>query len=291
MTMLRSFAAIFCLFVGWFSSQAQDDAYLPVVEDVLLVNPSYVVDFDASANVANWVAYELKSVELRGGQDRSDNFRFDPRVPGSPTQTDYRGTGYDRGHLKPAADSKSSAAEMSNSFFMTNMAPQTPGLNRGIWKDLEADVRTWAEDFGRIYVLTGPSDEAIGRLPSGVEVPSHFWKAVLRLSPDTAAVAFWLPNSTSIPGSLDNYRLSIDALEALLALDLFAQLPDATEGRVEAETRSHWDTSGAVRPPVSSGSSASSGASQQCTGMAKSTGQRCKLMTKDPSGRCHHHRD
>lgn len=287
----RFLAGLVFFFAFGLSSQGQDNAYLPAVEGTLLTNPSYIVDFDAEANVANWVAYELRSVELRGGQGRSDNFRFDPRVPGSPTQTDYRGTGYDRGHLKPAADSKSSATEMSNSFFMTNMAPQTPGLNRGIWKDLEADVRTWAEDFGRIYVLTGPSDEAIGRLPSGVDVPSHFWKAVLRFSPDTAAVAFWLPNTASIPGSLDGYRLSIDALEARLSLDLFAQLPDATERRVEAETGSHWDTSGAVRAPVGGDSSTSSGASQQCTGIAKSTGKRCKLMTKDPSGRCHHHRN
>jgi endonuclease G len=287
----RFLAGLLFFFAFGHSSQGQDNSYLPAVEGTLLTNPSYIVDFDAEANVANWVAYELRSVELRGGQGRSDNFRFDHRVPGSPTQTDYRGTGYDRGHLKPAADSKSSALEMSNSFFMTNMAPQTPGLNRGIWKDLEADVRTWAEDFGRIYVLTGPSDEAIGRLPSGVDVPSHFWKAVLRFSPDTAAVAFWLPNTTSIPGNLDRYRLSIDALEALLSLDLFAQLPDATESRVEAETRSHWDTSGAVRAPVGGGSSTSGGTSQQCTGIAKSTGKRCKLMTKDPSGRCHHHRN
>lgn len=271
---------------------AQDDAYLPTIEGALLTNSSYVVDFDPSASVANWVAYELTRSESMGTFGRSDDFREDPRVPGSPDATDYRGSGYDRGHLKPAADSKSTAAEMSSSFLMTNMAPQTPRLNRGIWKGLEDDVRTWAQEHGRVYVLTGPSDEAVGRLSSGVEVPSHFWKAVLRFSPDTAAVAFWLPNATTIPGTIDDYRVSVDALEALLALDLFAGLPDGTEGRVEAGESSVWHTSSAAGSlPARSNNAETSGGAAQCTGTAKSTGQRCRLTTKHPSGRCHHHRD
>jgi endonuclease G len=273
---------------------AQDNAYLPEVEGLLLTNPSYIVDFDQSASVANWVAYELTRSESMGIVGRSDDFREDPRVPGSPDENDYRGSGYDRGHLKPAADSKSTVAEMSSSFLMTNMAPQTPRLNRGIWKGLEDDVRTWAQEYGRVYVLTGPSDEATTRLASGIEVPAHFWKAVLRFSPDTAVVAFWLPNATTIAGTIDDYRISVDDLEAKLNLDLFVELPDAMERRVEAGESSVWHTSSAAgRGPATPATpvATSSGAATQCTGIAKSTGQRCRLMTKDPSGRCHHHRD
>lgn len=278
------------LFSFPFLLSAQDNAYLPEVEGLFLTNPSYIVDFDRTASVANWVAYELTRSESMGSFGRSDDFREDPRVPGSPDETDYRGSGYDRGHLKPAADSKSTAAEMSSSFLMTNMAPQTPRLNRGIWKGLEDDVRTWAQEYGRVYVLTGPSDEAAGRLASGIEVPAHFWKAVLRFSPDTAAVAYWLPNATTIAGTIDDHRISIDALEAKLNLDLFAELPDGTESRVEVGEHSVWHTSSAAgsAPTTTRGTT---GGSTQCTGIAKSTGHRCKLMTKDPSGRCHHHRD
>ena len=104
-----------------------------------------------------WVAYLLTDNEVRGTHTRTDNFRADPQVhTGSASLEDYRGTGYDRGHLAPAADMKWSSAAMSESFLMSNMTPQRPRSNRGIWKRLEAWVRDQALQDQKVYVVTGP---------------------------------------------------------------------------------------------------------------------------------------
>ena len=92
--------------------------------------------------------------------------------------------------MKPAADSRGSAAEMQSSFLMTNMAPQTPALNRGEWKGAEELVRAWSAQYGRVYVVMGPGQASRGTIAGGVRVPTHFWKAVLRYGADTSAVAF-----------------------------------------------------------------------------------------------------
>ncbi len=92
-----------------------------------------------------WVAYLLTDDEVQGTLSRTNNFRADPGIStGSAALSDYRGSGYDRGHLAPAADMKWSSAAMSESFLMSNMTPQVPGFNRGIWKKLEAWVREQA---------------------------------------------------------------------------------------------------------------------------------------------------
>ena len=76
---------------------------------------------------------------------RTDRFRSDPKIPTrSATTADYRRSGYDRGHLAPAADMAFSVQTMTDSFFMSNMSPQKPAFNRGIWKELEALVRYFA---------------------------------------------------------------------------------------------------------------------------------------------------
>ena len=102
------------------------------------------------------VAYELTAQEVQGIVSRSDDFRADPEIiTGSAALVDYRGSGYDRGHLAPAADMKWSEEAMSESFYMSNMSPQAPGFNRGIWKSLESRVRSWAVENGTVYVVTG----------------------------------------------------------------------------------------------------------------------------------------
>lgn len=274
-----------------------DGKFAPTSDGQALTNASYLVDFDVQSGVAFWVHYALTAQECMGAVPRKDAFRPDGRVAGSPTASSYASSGYDRGHLKPAADSRSSAAEMRNSFLMTNMAPQSPNLNRGIWKKLEEGVRTWGLAYDGVHVTCGPSDLTLRSLSSGVRVPSAFWKVVLRTSPDTTCLAFRFPNSDKVPGVLEDYLVSVDALEAELGLDLFPSLPDATERRVEGEVaKTIWALDlpeGASRSSAPAGPAPSSSgeASVQCMGIAKSTGQRCKQKTTDPSGRCRYHRN
>ena len=305
MKIQQGWMALGCLVLGLSTVTAQtsieahpDRQFAPVSEGRLLVNPSYLVDFDVQSGVAFWVHYTLTAQECMGAMPRKDAFWPDDRVANSPTASSYAGSRYDRGHLKPAADSRSSAAEMRNSFLMTNMAPQSPNLNRGIWKKLEEGVRTWGLVYDEVHVTCGPSDLTQRTLSSRVRVPSAFWKVVLRTSPDTTCLAFRFPNADKVPGSLEDYLVSVDALEAELGLDLFPSLPDETERRMEGQVaKTIWTLDlpqGFARPSDASAGhvpSSSDGVSVQCMGIAKSTGQRCKQKTTDPSGRCRYHRN
>ncbi|ADK81084.1 DNA/RNA non-specific endonuclease [Sediminispirochaeta smaragdinae] len=132
---------------------------------------------------AVWVAYVLTAEEVAGNFDRNDNFRADSDiVTGSASLSDYKGSGYDRGHLAPAADLKWSRASMNDSFYLSNMSPQAPGFNRGVWKKLEEWVREEATAERAVCVVTGPilTDgpyETIGG--NGVTVPKRYYKVLL----------------------------------------------------------------------------------------------------------------
>lgn len=222
-------------------TQGQENRWAPAHTGVHLVNLDYVVDFDTHRGVASWVAYELLPTETQGETKRKSGFKKDVRLPSCPAHKDYTHSGYDRGHLKPAADSKSSAESMAASFLMTNVAPQTPQLNRGSWKQLEAAARDWAHEHGSVHVVCGPGQTSQGRLPSDkVDIPTTFWKAILRTRPDTACIAFMMPNQTEKLDPFSTYRISVDSLETAIGLDLFPQLPDSMALRIEDETNSHW---------------------------------------------------
>jgi endonuclease G len=221
--------------------EAQDTKWAPLAEGACLINLDYVVDFNADRGVANWVAYELLPAETVGEVKRKSGFKRDDRVPHSPVHKDYTHSGFDRGHLKPAADSKSSSEKMAASFLMTNVAPQTPQLNRGSWKQLEEATRDWAHEFSAVYVVCGPGRTSQGALANGhVEVPATFWKAILRTAPDTACIAFMMPNQLAKLAPFPSYRIAVDSLEVAVGMDLFPQLPDAVEQRIEASTQSRW---------------------------------------------------
>ena len=130
---------------------------------------------------------------------------------------------------------------MAASFLMTNVPPQTPQLNCGSWKQLEAAARDWAHEHGSVHVVCGPGQTSQGRLPSDkVDIPNTFWKAILRTRPDTACIAFMMPNQTEKLDPFSTYRISVDSLETAIGIDLFPQLPDSMALRIEGETNSHW---------------------------------------------------
>src|SRR5690606_14328696 len=108
---------------------------------------------------------------------RTDNFRPDPKIAsGTATNADYLRSGYDRGHLAPAADMGWSIASMSESFYFSNMSPQMPGFNRGIWSQLEKLMRTWAIEYGNIFLATGPvfSDSLPFIGANKVSIPDYY---------------------------------------------------------------------------------------------------------------------
>jgi len=133
--------------------------------DVIVNHFAYTLSYNEKHEQAKWVAYELTAEETQKGVTRTNDFRSDNAVKtGSVTNADYQGSGYDRGHMAPAADMSWSVQSMEESFFYSNMSPQVPGFNRGIWKKLEERVRQWAVENKDIYVVTGPV--LTGNLPA-----------------------------------------------------------------------------------------------------------------------------
>ena len=197
----------------------------------------YTLSYSEEHEQAEWVVYELTKERLdKNWVERESSFRPDPEVhTESATPNDYRGSGYDRGHLAPAADMAFNPTAMSETFFMSNMSPQLRAFNGGIWRELEENTRDWARHFGHLYVVTGPvlTRRAIGQIGfSKVTVPPGFYKVLL--APDQGrAIAFMLPNEVS-DKPLMEYALTIDQVEQLTGIDFFPQLLKGPNEELEA---------------------------------------------------------
>ena len=210
----------------------------PIDGEQIIEHTGYILSYNEEAEQPSYVAYELTREEVYGALDRADNFREDKAVrSGSATLSDYKSSGYDRGHLAPAADFKWSEEAMSDTFYLSNMSPQVPAFNRGIWGDLESIVRQIAVDNEKIYVVKGPvlTDgpyKTIGK--NKVAVPNQYYKVILDYQdPDIKAIGFVLPNSDKTE-KIESYVMSVDDVEAITGLDFFYQLPEDEEELIES---------------------------------------------------------
>ena len=211
-----------------------DSLYLPGLDsnEVLVEHLAYTLVYSEAHEQAKWVFYKLSKEKLNGPSvDRSNRFKQDPLITTiSASDSDYKGSGYDRGHLAPAADMAWSKLVMDESFYYSNMSPQTPSLNRGIWKKLEAQVRDWALLYDSIYVVTGPIlDSGLVTIGSNVSVPNYYYKTVLKYSDDIpSVVAFLLPNEGN-KLALQSFTLSVDSLEQLSGIDFYSAMDDSLQ--------------------------------------------------------------
>jgi len=215
---------------------------MAVTADTVLSYTGFDLGYSDLFEQAAWVAYVLTRREaLAGGLERTDDFRPDTSIfTGSADLSDYRGSGFDRGHLAPAGDMTWDMQAMSESFLMSNMSPQLPAFNRGIWRRLEEQVRAWAIEKESIYVITGPVlsniDSVIGE--NNVGVPDYYFKVLADLSPpDHSFIAFLLPN-TRLTVDLQRFAITVDSLESFTGYDFFASAPDQNvirwlEARIE----------------------------------------------------------
>ncbi|MDP2089761.1 MAG: DNA/RNA non-specific endonuclease [Flavobacteriaceae bacterium] len=206
------------------------------LKGVIITHTGYSLLYNETHEQANWVAYDLTKEETNKLFDRTDKFIPDPKVKtGTANNKDYFGSGYDRGHLAPAADMAWSSTAMAESFYYSNMSPQTPSFNRGIWKKLEELVRTWAIENNTIYIVTGPvltsGLQTIGA--NKVSVPTYFYKVILDYSePSIKGIGFIIPNIGSVK-PLQHFAVSIDSVEKFTEIDFFPLLPDDQEELIE----------------------------------------------------------
>lgn len=228
------------LFLGATTLSAQ--VYLPCsTSEQLVFHQSITLNYSEAHEQAEWVYYELTSDKLRNEKvKRKNNFRADPKVvTGSAAVADYKKSGFDRGHLAPAADMAFDPIAMSESFYMSNMCPQAPAFNRGIWKSLESLVRAWTDSNTTLYIVTGPIlNDSLPRIgKNNVCIPYFFYKAILQFDRQEgayAAIAFLLANEGT-SNNLMEYTITIDALESLTGIDFYPQLPDEIEDYIETE--------------------------------------------------------
>lgn len=194
------------------------------------------VSFNSDNHTPNWVAWELLGVETDGPKSRYNKFWQDEEIEGCPVTSDYSYSGYDRGHMCPAADQKWSEQAMIDSFSLANIVPQDNALNTGAWKTLENKERAWAKRDSAILIVAGPiyEDSDTQRIGNaGVRVPSAFFKVLAAPYLDSPrGIAFVYPNMSS-PGNMENYVMTIRDVEKLTGYDFFHNMPDDLEEAIE----------------------------------------------------------
>lgn len=214
-------------FVVWGAPQISQEG-----NNQYICRTAYAVNYNYTTKVSYFAVERIVAANLAKVAPRKDDFREDPQVPTQVRSTlqDYVGTGYDRGHIAPAANMTFSAQAMSESFFLTNMMPQVPGNNRGIWKYTEELARYYAEKYGEVFVITGtiftPPYKTIG---NNVYVPSHVWKIVIdpRL---VRSIAFLYPNEKLDPKEIEKYVVSIADIEKYTGINISPAIPQQFAG-------------------------------------------------------------
>ena len=208
-----------------------------------LCRMGYAVNYNYTTKVAYFVTETIRPEQLVKTTARKDDFREDPEVPQQyrATLKDYQGSGLDRGHMAPAADFTYSVQAMSESFFLTNMMPQSPGNNRGIWKYLEENTRYWAQTHGQVYVITGTYfGEGSKVMGNQVGVPSHVYKIIIDPARNQM-LAFMFPNIKLDPKTMEQYIVSVSEIEAVTGINFSPAIPPQLQGIEQVRAKlSDW---------------------------------------------------
>lgn len=206
--------------------------------DIIINHEAYTVDYSMEHKQARWNYYTLVKTRIYGKVKRKSSFCRDPELTMAEScrDNDYQGSRCDKGHLAPAEDMSFSRVAMRESFFLSNVAPQIPGFNRGIWKRLEVQVRAWKNKADTLHVVTGGYiHRGLPKLKGSVSIPNNFYKIVLAkdVSGNFKAIAFLLPNKPS-KDPLAKYLITIDELESLTKVDFCFKLRDDVEDALES---------------------------------------------------------
>jgi len=271
-------------------------------EIVIIKHAFYEIGFNTKYHLPAWVYYSLTKKHLSlANLDRKGSFVKDPYVHSEQASNeDYSGSGYDKGHLVPCEDMSFSEQAMKETFYYSNCAPQTTELNRGQWKVLEELAREWAVDFGEAMVVCGPVFKTL--MPKmgahDIPVPDLYYKIiVVHKEKNYSALAFLMPNSSSVLLAPVNYTCTIDSVEKITGLDFFTELPDNLEEQFEGKinvSEWNWNVHHTKANEFKNDSLQKKDKvpentiSIQCKGKTKK-GKRCKKKTDSMNGFCNLH--
>ena len=204
-----------------------------------LERAAYRLSYNPATRLPVWVAWHLTAEHTDGPYSRKGiKFAEDEDVPvPRATNRDYINSGYDRGHICPSGDNKWSEEAQLQSFLYTNCCPQLHNLNAGDWNELEGKCRKWAQQYGGVYIVSGPlllnkKHKTIGK--NKVVVPEAFFKVVLCMEGEPKAIGFIYRNEANNK-TMSSYVNTVDDVERLTGLDFFSALPDEVEREVEAK--------------------------------------------------------
>lgn len=234
------------------------DASTGNANNYLVSRSDYALSYNNSKGTSNWVSWHL-STAWTGSASRCNCFKRDTSLPSSffrAVSSDYTNSGFDRGHICPSADRTYSSSANSNTFFMTNVAPQAPNNNQRTWKYLEDYCRTLISQGNELHIIagvagvggTGRNGYASSIDGGNIDVPDSFWKVILvlpngtndvsRVTNSTRVIAVNMPNDQSIGTSWGSYRTSVDYIESITGLDLLENISNSTESYLESRVDS-----------------------------------------------------
>ena len=212
----------------------------------LMEKPQYSLSYNRDNGEANWVSWHLDASWL-GSAPRQNDFRADTTLPMGWYQvqaTDYSGSGFDRGHMCPSADRTITITANSATFLMTNMIPQLPANNQGVWANLESYCRTLVSQGNELYIVSGGQGLQYFIANGHVAVPANTWKVIIvlpngsndvsRVTTTTRTIAVVMPNSGTIGTDWKAYRVSVDQVEAITGFDFFSNVPILIQNVIEA---------------------------------------------------------
>jgi len=223
-------------------------------DNYLLLKPQYVLSYSKSRNLANWASWQLNRSWM-GDAERQNNFRPDPALPKGwyrVTTKDYTGSGFDRGHLVNSEDRGQSVETNSSTFLMTNIIPQAPDNNQGVWVQLEEFSRDLAKEGKELYIIAGghgtggegKNGEA-SLLKGKIAVPATMWKVILVLddpskglagvTASTRAIAVVMPNKQVRDGKWQDFCTTVEDVQKLTGYDFFSNVPPDIQKQIESK--------------------------------------------------------
>lgn len=233
--------ALFFFSISIFAGQFN---YLPTETKLAQVEHSYFsLGYLEKYEQPAWTYYHYKKKYLSGSHHRSSGFKSDPvLLTDSASPEEYRHSGFDRGHMVPSGDMKISRAAQRESFYMSNVSPQRPRFNRGIWRKLENQVRDWVRAKGDVHVYTGPVFLKAARFIKGTKlaIPDAFYKIILKKNDSGAKViAFLMPNKRS-DRDISEFIVNVNEIEKKTDIDFLSDLPDNIENKIEREIKKDY---------------------------------------------------
>lgn len=183
-----------------------------------ICHQGYYTAYDSENKIPGFVSWVLTEKAAQGCNGRDGQFSRDPMANGKDVSpSTYDNSGYDRGHLADANDFNYDHNLEVQSFYMTNMTPQVPGLNRGPWKWVEEASRNWAVDEHQVTIYAGPVISRDDKRFNGVDVPKFFWKIIID-STNNDSITFLMPNKKFSSKAVPETIVSINDIQNITGI-------------------------------------------------------------------------